>query len=119
MLCAPHDGATTLASGVCLLPIWVMVALVVLINLPFGYWRAAVRKFSLQWALAIHIPVLLAIAIRVLHEIPFEPVTVAFTTMALFVGQTAGQKSREALASVLPVPLSSCIFIDLVRAALA
>lgn len=119
MLCAPHDGANTLASGVRLLPIWVMVSLVVMINLPFGYWRAAVRKFSLQWALAIHIPVLLAIAIRVLHEIPFEPVTVAFTTMALFAGQSAGQYARRFLASVLPVPLTSCVFIDLVRAALA
>ena len=34
-----------------------VVALVVfLLNIPFGYWRANVRKFSLQWGLAIHIP---------------------------------------------------------------
>jgi hypothetical protein len=27
------------------------------VNLPFGYWRANVKKFSLHWILAIHIPV--------------------------------------------------------------
>lgn len=100
------------------MPVLVMVALVVLINIPFGYWRAGVRKFSLQWALAIHLPVLIAIAIRVLHEIPFEPATLVGTTIALFLGQSLGQRSRRFLAKVLRVPLTSCVFLDIYRAVL-
>ena len=33
-------------------------------NLPFGYWRANVPKYKFQWALAIHIPVLIIIILQ-------------------------------------------------------
>ena len=43
------------------------VALAVLIvNLPFGYWRVGLRRFSVPWFLAVHAPVPLVIGIRVL-----------------------------------------------------
>jgi hypothetical protein len=32
----------------------------------FGYWRVNTRRFSLQWVAAIHIPVPLAIGLRLL-----------------------------------------------------
>ncbi len=36
----------------------IIVSIIVFsINIPFGYWRANVKKFSLQWILAVHIPV--------------------------------------------------------------
>ncbi|MEK6536895.1 MAG: hypothetical protein AABZ63_05375 [Actinomycetota bacterium] len=36
-----------------------------LLNLPFGYYRAGVRKFSIQWLLAVHLPVPLIFIIRI------------------------------------------------------
>lgn len=35
-----------------------------IINLPMGWWRASVRKFSLSWFLAIHLSVPLIFYIR-------------------------------------------------------
>ena len=49
-----------------------MVALIVLllgtllINLPFGYWREGVRKFSAAWFVAVHAAVPLVILGRTL-----------------------------------------------------
>ena len=33
--------------------------------LPFGYWRAGLRKFSWQWFAAIHAPVPVVAALRI------------------------------------------------------
>lgn len=98
------------------MPVWIAATAVLIGNLPFGYWRANVRKFSFQWALAIHIPVVLAIALRILGGIPFEPVTLAVMVGAFFLGQTAGQRTRIALASFLPIQLTSCLPYDLFKA---
>ena len=35
--------------------------LITAVNLPFGYWRAGVRKLSAPWFLAVHLPVLLVV----------------------------------------------------------
>lgn len=98
------------------MPVWLAAAAVLLGNLPFGYWRANVRKYSVQWALAIHIPVALAIVLRITAGIPFEPATLALMAAAFFVGQLAGQRTRSALSVVLPVQLTSCLPWDLIRA---
>ncbi len=45
---------------------------VFLLNLPFGYWRANVNKYGLQWVLAIHTPVPFVIAARIFSNIGFE-----------------------------------------------
>jgi len=37
--------------------LWTIAFVVFLLNLPFGYWRQNVRKFSFQWFLAVHLPV--------------------------------------------------------------
>ncbi|MFA5802877.1 MAG: hypothetical protein WC911_10445 [Thermoleophilia bacterium] len=36
-----------------------------LLNLPFGFYRASVRKFSWQWFLAIHLPVPFIFILRI------------------------------------------------------
>ena len=46
--------------------------LVLLFNIPFGYWRANVKGFSVQWFLAIHIPVPFIIAVRIFLDIGFS-----------------------------------------------
>jgi len=33
-------------------------------NLPFGAWRATVKRFSLQWFLSIHLPIPLILLLR-------------------------------------------------------
>ncbi len=86
-----------------------------IINIPFGYWRANVRRFSLQFFLAIHFPVALIILYRLLYKTGFEIGTLFFTVPAFFFGQFSGskiylfRKLREA------VPLTSCLVMDLVR----
>jgi hypothetical protein len=42
----------------------VAIVVATAVNLPFGAWRATVRKFSWQWFLAIHLPIPLVIVMR-------------------------------------------------------
>jgi hypothetical protein len=65
-------------------------AVVLLLNLPFGYWRAGVRRFSLQWFLAIHVPVPLVIGLRLVSGIGWQMVTFPILIGAFFVGQFLG-----------------------------
>lgn len=72
------------------------IALVVLmLNVPFGYWRAGVRKFSLQWALAIHIPVPFVVLLRVTSGIGYHWTTYPFMIVAFFAGQQLGAATRR------------------------
>lgn len=88
---------------------------VFLLNLPFGYWRANVRKYGLQWALAIHIPVPFVIAARVFSDIGFAfytyPVLVGVFFMGQFLGKYVYTKRKELGHS----PVTSCLVMDLVR----
>ena len=43
-----------------------VAVLIFLINIFFGYWRSNTRRFSVQWLMAIHIPIALAIVVRLL-----------------------------------------------------
>jgi hypothetical protein len=75
--------------------IWVILALIFVVNLPFGYWRAGVRKLSRPWFFAVHVPVVLAIGMRLLAGIPFRLVTLPLFVAAFFVGQMAGGMVRS------------------------
>ncbi|OGU63814.1 MAG: hypothetical protein A2W30_07575 [Ignavibacteria bacterium RBG_16_36_9] len=88
---------------------------VFVINIPFGYWRANVRRFSLQFLLAIHLPILLIIAFRILSGSGFELVTFFFTVPAFFLGQLLGSKIYSSRKNNSLQPLTSCIVMDLVR----
>ena len=69
----------------------VIVTLVVFImNIPFGYWRANVKKFGLQWALSVHIPVPLIVVMRIYSHIGFAWYTYVFLVSAFFFGQRLG-----------------------------
>jgi hypothetical protein len=76
---------------------WVLagVALTVLvINIPFGFWRAGVRKFSLPWFLAVHAPVPLVVALRILSGLGFSLATLPLMIAAYFGGQFVGGRIR-------------------------
>ena len=67
------------------------VALVVLVlNLPFGYWRAGVRRFTLPWFLAVHAPVPLVVGVRLLTGLGWHLATVSVVALAFLAGQVLG-----------------------------
>lgn len=66
--------------------------------IPFGYWRASTRRFSLAWIASIHLPVLLIIPVRRwwLHVSPWW----LFLLVPLFfLGQRAGAALQRHWAS--------------------
>jgi len=74
--------------------IWAVAALILLLNLPFGYWRAGVRKLSVSWFVAVHVPVLLAIGLRFASGMGFQWRTLPLYVAAFFGGQWLGGKLR-------------------------
>ena len=75
--------------------LWTVALLVFLINVPFGYWRASVRRKSPQWFLAIHLPVPLVIALRVYSGLGFKLITFPVIVGAFFLGQFVGGRLRN------------------------
>lgn len=67
---------------------------VLLLNLPFGYWRAMVPKMSLKWFLAIHIPIPFVVLLRLIFETGFELYTYPIVILAFFTGQYFGKKYK-------------------------
>jgi len=65
------------------------------LNLPFGYWRGSVRKFSLQWFLAIHIPVPFVILFRFLFHLGFQLYTYPVMVGSFFLGQWIGSFAHK------------------------
>ena len=65
------------------------------LNVPFGYWREGVRKFSPQWFLAVHAAVPLVIALRLALGLPFRWKILPFFVAAYFGGQFAGSRLRQ------------------------
>ncbi|MGE5499623.1 MAG: hypothetical protein ACM3Q2_16210 [Syntrophothermus sp.] len=71
----------------------VLVAIIVfLINLPFGAWRAKLKKFSPKWFMSIHIPVPLIYALRIYAGISWHFITFPFLIGSFFLGQYIGKR---------------------------
>jgi hypothetical protein len=81
------------------LNLWTVAVLVLLVNLPFGYWRSGVRKFSLQWFLAVHLPVPLVIGLRLVSGLGFQLATFPVIVGAFFAGQFLGGWTRRLRAA--------------------
>ncbi|HBR16691.1 MAG: hypothetical protein A3G39_09460 [Deltaproteobacteria bacterium RIFCSPLOWO2_12_FULL_43_16] len=47
-----------------LITLFILILIALILNLPFGYLRSTVRKFSLSWFLYIHIPIPVVILMR-------------------------------------------------------
>jgi len=74
-----------------------LVALLILaLNLPFGYWRAGVRKFSPAWFVAVHAPVPLAIGLRLASGLGWRLSALPLFVAAFFAGQFLGGRLRIA-----------------------
>jgi hypothetical protein len=92
------------------------VALITFIfNIPFGYWRGNVKKFSIQWVLAIHLPVPVVIAFRLLAGIGFAFITYPLLVVAFFGGQFTGSKIYNMLKKNPDYILTSFLFYDVIQ----
>jgi hypothetical protein len=89
-------------------------SIVFLLNLPFGYWRANVQKFSRPWFLSIHAPVPLVIAVRVFSGLGFHLITFPVMIGAFFCGQWAGGGIHRWRLALPGARVSSCLVVDLV-----
>ena len=76
---------------------WLNAALALVVNLPFGYWRAGARKFSGAWFVAIHLPIILTVGTRLLLGMHFRLVTLPLYALAFVSGQSLGALARRRL----------------------
>lgn len=86
---------------------------IVLLNIPFGYWRANVKKFSVQWFLAIHLPVPYVAYLRQHTEFTWTGITILCFLAAYFIGQYLGSGLSKELRRYGKV--GSSLFHDLIR----
>jgi hypothetical protein len=96
--------------------LFIISSLVFMLNLPFGYWRINVKKFSLQWFLAIHLPIPFIILFRLFSETGFDLLSFPFTITAFFLGQIVGAGIFNFRRNNGARPLSSCLVMDVARA---
>jgi hypothetical protein len=75
----------------------VAAGLVAVLNLPFGFWRAGRRKFTGPWMVAVHAPVPLAVAVRLLSGLGWHLFTFPVLIAAFFTGQFLGGCLRRGL----------------------
>jgi hypothetical protein len=68
----------------------IVLAIIFLLNLPFGYWRVHVSRFSFPWILAVHLPVPLVITVRILGGVGWHIQTFPLLAVAYFAGQYLG-----------------------------
>jgi len=89
-------------------------AVVLLLNIPFGYWRANVHRFSWQWALSIHIPVPFVVLLRIFSHIGFGWITYVVLVAAFFLGQRLGGYVHDQFIA-RNHKISSCLMMDLTK----
>ena len=76
----------------------VVAVAVIVLNLPFGFWRAGAKKFTRPWFLAVHAPVPLVILLRVFSGLGWQLSSFPVLVGAFFTGQFLGgvMRRREA-----------------------
>jgi hypothetical protein len=100
-----------------MLTLSVLIA-VMAINVVFGYWRSNTRRLTHPWLLSIHVPVPIALLLRLIllgGSWTLVPVFVG----AFAAGQYAGGAIRQVLRKRYDLPLTSFLFADLARATCA
>ncbi|MEZ5082017.1 MAG: hypothetical protein R2750_00965 [Bacteroidales bacterium] len=94
------------------LKVLLVLLTIFVINTPFGYWRANVKKYSLQWILAIHIPVIVGIFERIVSHISFSWVGFPIFIAVFFLGQFTGGRIYNYMKEIKHYPVSSCLLVD-------
>ena len=80
--------------------IFAVAASVLVLNIPFGFWRAGVRKYSLPWMLAVHLPIPFVVALRIFSGLGWRPVSFPFVIAAYLSGQYLGAALRRAFPNL-------------------
>jgi len=88
---------------------------VFVLNLPFGYWRANVKKFSPRWFLSVHAPVPFVVALRLLSGLGWQLITFPIMIGAFFGGQLFGARIFEQRKIHPSSTATSCLIWDMVR----
>ncbi len=95
--------------------IWTVGVIVLLLNIPFGYWRANTVRFSRQWFLSVHLPVPAIILLRIVSGLGFHMATFPVMIISFFLGQLLGGKIFLFRLESQKTPLTSCLVMDLIR----
>ena len=66
-----------------------------LLNIPFGWWREGVRKFSVLWFVFIHAPIPVVVLMRLKSGMGFAWYTYPIMLTAYFGGQFIGSRLRR------------------------
>lgn len=90
----PNPGFADARGVLDVAPYALAILATFVVNLPFGYWRASMRKFSPAWFVAIHAPVPLVIGLRFALGLPFRWSAVPLFVAAYFAGQFVGSRWR-------------------------
>lgn len=94
--------------------IWIVtIVLVILLNIPFGYWRINVKKFSWQWFLSVHFPIPFIVVMRLGLHLGWGLITYPLLIGAYFFGQQLGAKLNQKWSNHMYV--TNWLFYDLAR----
>ena len=89
--------------------------LILLFNVPFGYWRANVSKLGWQWFLAVHIPVIFVVFIRFILDTGWHWSSFVFFISSYFLGHLLGGYLYRKIKLIKPGCISSCLVMDIFR----
>jgi len=70
--------------------LWLLAVAVFLLNLPCGFYRVHVPKFSVRWFVAVHAPVPVIVCLRLSTGLGFGVVSFVALVGAYFAGQATG-----------------------------
>ena len=77
--------------GTMITKLLLVVLFAIVINLPLGYWREGLRKFSLLWLVAIHGSIPLVIAFRYAIGLTYSKMPITVTAPIIIGSAVAGQ----------------------------
>jgi hypothetical protein len=95
--------------------IWTVALTVFILNLPFGYWKASVGRFSLQWFLSIHLPIPLIVVLRLTSGVGWQLYTYPILVGAFFIGHFIGAKLYHWWRKRAQAPITACLIWNLVK----
>jgi F0F1-type ATP synthase membrane subunit a len=75
--------------------LWGLALAVLLMNLPFGFWRAGAKRFTRPWFVAVHAPVPFVILLRVISGLGWQLASFPVLVGAFFTGQLLGGAMRR------------------------
>ncbi len=75
--------------------LWALALAVLVLNLPFGFWRAGVKRFSPPWFVAVHAPVPVVVLLRVISGLGWHLASFPVLVGAFFTGQILGGAMRR------------------------